>query len=393
MMHFRSRRMSDLVTAVCLPTTLVLYLHLLVISPGEPPSSAGPPSVSAPLSLPSSPGLSPVPSSSGHNVRQPPSSASPSPQGPPLRNYVPLPASSSYSPTTSVRVPPPLNISGSGHQDLVLVTTLLRCGTTTLSSLLRALRKTNNFTLVADPPRKAELVHIPSMKVQKMIAERVFDLKEPSAVMQTFSFINYTRLGYAPTPLQVSLIRDPVERAISWFYHYRAPFSLVERHNRFPETKLPTRAYLKKDLESCLRDRNDAECRYVPGRQTLGHTIEFFCGHTSDCTTFGDEEALRKAKATVESSFAVVGVLEDMNKTLAVLEHYVPRFFSGATKAYYDRIHGNQLLTNQNFYKPRVETHAREFLRRNFSVELEFYNFCRQRLDQQYRALQLDIST
>ena len=44
---------------------------------------------------------------------------------------------------------------------------------------------------------------------------------------------------------------------------------------------------------------------------------------------------MRKAKENVEKHYAVVGLLEDLNKTLTVLEHYVPRFFKGALDTYY----------------------------------------------------------
>lgn len=44
--------------------------------------------------------------------------------------------------------------------------------------------------------------------------------------------------------------------------------------------------------------------------------------------------ALERAKRAVEESYAVVGVLEDLNSTLTVLEHYIPRFFQGATHVF-----------------------------------------------------------
>ena len=44
---------------------------------------------------------------------------------------------------------------------------------------------------------------------------------------------------------------------------------------------------------------------------------------------------MRRAMHNVESHYAVVGVLEDLNKTLTVLEHYVPRFFKGALNTYW----------------------------------------------------------
>lgn len=45
--------------------------------------------------------------------------------------------------------------------------------------------------------------------------------------------------------------------------------------------------------------------------------------------------ALERAKHAVESQYAVVGVLEDLNTTLSVFEKYIPRFFSGAAEVYY----------------------------------------------------------
>lgn len=50
---------------------------------------------------------------------------------------------------------------------------------------------------------------------------------------------------------------------------------------------------------------------------------------------FNTVGALEKAKYAVESQYAVVGVLEDLNMTLSVLENYIPRFFRGASQVYH----------------------------------------------------------
>ena len=50
---------------------------------------------------------------------------------------------------------------------------------------------------------------------------------------------------------------------------------------------------------------------------------------------------MRKAKENVEKHYAVVGVLEELNKTLTVLEHYVPRFFKGAKDVYWSECISN----------------------------------------------------
>ena len=117
---------------------------------------------------------------------------------------------------------------------------------------------------------------------------------------------------------------------------------------------------------------------------------------------------MRKAMENVEKHYAVVGVLEDLNKTLTVLEHYIPRFFKGAKDVYYSKcvtlaenisntfsvFSSDQIQKfskiNRNIYKPPVREDVKEIVRQNFTRELEFFDFCKQRLHKQYLALNLD---
>ena len=66
---------------------------------------------------------------------------------------------------------------------------------------------------------------------------------------------------------------------------------------------------------------------------------------------------MQKAKENVEKHYAVVGVLEELNKTLTVLEHYVPRFFKGALDTYWSK--------------------TKKCLNKNAIFTLFFLSFCR----------------
>lgn len=44
---------------------------------------------------------------------------------------------------------------------------------------------------------------------------------------------------------------------------------------------------------------------------------------------------------------------------------------------------------NKNLFKPPVSEEVKEIVRRNFTKEIEFYQFCRQRLHKQLIALRL----
>lgn len=110
----------------------------------------------------------------------------------------------------------------------------------------------------------------------------------------------------------------------------------------------------------------------------------------------------------MEREYAVVGTWEHTNETLAVLEAYVPRYFADASKMYYCKYSHQYLLgicyidlfasfaagmhgekANDNPMKPRIRSEIIDMVRRNFTREIEFYQFCRQRLHKQYLALKL----
>ena len=61
------------------------------------------------------------------------------------------------------------------------------------------------------------------------------------------------------------------------------------------------------------------------------------------------------AKKNIEKHFGVVGVLEDFNKTLTVLENYIPMFFRGVTKVYWSKFSWikRKIVTETYFRKSR----------------------------------------
>lgn len=65
----------------------------------------------------------------------------------------------------------------------------------------------------------------------------------------------------------------------------------------------------------------------------------------SICRPFNTAGALERAKYAVESQYAVVGVLEDLNTTLTVFEKYIPKFFAGVTDIYYGNLFGAAALS------------------------------------------------
>ncbi|KAG5309400.1 PIPE sulfotransferase, partial [Acromyrmex insinuator] len=283
-----------------------------------------------------------------------------------------------------------LNNTKRADRQVLFFNRVPKVGSQTFMELLRRLSIRNAFSFNRDRVQRVETIRLAPIE-QLHLARMVSSYSEPSVYVKHVCFTNFTEF-HLPEPIYINIVRDPVERVISWYYYVRAPWYYVERKQIFPDLPLPDPNWLKKDFESCVL-KDDRECRYLQGeihegigdhrRQTL-----FFCGHSEKCTPFNTVGALERAKLAVEKHYAVVGVLEDINTTLTVLENYVPRFFQGATDVYYDQVNSFTRI-NRNFFKPPVSEEVKNLVRSNFTREVEFYQFCKQRLYRQYRALKL----
>jgi len=81
----------------------------------------------------------------------------------------------------------------------------------------------------------------------------------------------------------------------------------------------------------------------------------------------------------VVKHYAVVGVLELWDETLEVLEDTLPFFFKGASEMYRNKYNQVRKMA-QNFHKGFVSEEVKDIVRKNFTREIEFYEFCKQRL-------------
>ncbi|XP_023348685.1 heparan sulfate 2-O-sulfotransferase pipe [Eurytemora carolleeae] len=287
--------------------------------------------------------------------------------------------------------PMELNNTRKAVKETLFFNRVPKVGSQTTMELLKSLAIKNNFHYHKDRTQKVETIKL-SNSEQKHLSKLVNSFSPPSVYVKHVCFTNFTKYGL-PMPIYVNMVRDPVERVISWYYYVRAPWYFVERKRAFPDLPLPNPNWLRKDFETCVRT-NDPECRYLPAMKRDGfgdhrRQTMFFCGHEEDCTGFNTEVAMKKAKENVERHYAVVGVLEELNKTLTVLEHYVPRFFKGALETYWNEVHIFSKI-NRNLYKPKVEEATKDIVRQNFTRELEFFDFCKQRLHKQYLAITLN---
>ena len=194
-----------------------------------------------------------------------------------------------------------------------------------------------------------------------------------------------------------------MERIISWFYYIRAPWyhltafdgdrneTVVQQTAPF----LPIRQ-LKQTMEECFSGGGgrQSHCSLRPGMSVHGDPgmpefasqMTFFCGNAPECDEFDGEAMLKRSVENVERYFAVVGVLEDLDASVRILEALLPRYFSGAAEILATQ--PTERHKNRNIYKQAQSREFRAALAANLTRELEFYHFCRQRLRKQMALIQ-----
>ena len=180
----------------------------------------------------------------------------------------------------------------------------------------------------------------------------------------------------------------------------------------------PPESWFKKDLSECILS-GDLECQFNPEtRSRMEQQLTYFCGSSPECQVVGNRAALQKAKYNAEKYYSVIGVVSDLESSLFVMEHYLPRYFKNAKLIYkmlglaninnkkkspwksykrllrrrphvMDDIRHNagggskKFRKNKTRIKQELSPEARAVLEANMTLEYEFYNFVQERLRQQ----------
>ncbi|XP_030570710.1 heparan sulfate 2-O-sulfotransferase pipe-like isoform X2 [Drosophila novamexicana] len=286
-----------------------------------------------------------------------------------------------------------LNNTPRAQLDTLFFNRVPKAGSEKLMELLKLLANRNKFQARRDPKHLFETILMDTGFARNLLKAEILNCSTANSYTKHVAFLNFAAFGH-PWPIYINLVRDPVERLVSWFYYARAPWYLADRVNAFgSDYKIPTLEWLQKDFNRCILE-HDPECVYEQldtgnlgdhRRQTL-----FFCGQQAElCMPFNSQKAMQQAKRNVENRYAVVGTWEDTNTTLSVLEAYIPRYFAGAKDVYY-AMRRDMENVNRNAFRPTISEQARSVLIRNLTQEIEFYQFVRQRLNKQHIALQLE---
>ncbi|CAH0557068.1 unnamed protein product [Brassicogethes aeneus] len=205
--------------------------------------------------------------------------------------------------------------------------------------------------------------HILSLDNQFKFVKNVTNWKsiKPALYHGHFAFVDFSKFG-VPKPLYINIIRKPLDRFISYYYFVRygdnfRPYLIRRKHGNtvsFDEC-------VSKSLPDC--DPNN-----------IWLQIPFFCGHSANCWKPGNKWALNEAKKNLVNNYLLVGVTEELNDFIDILEHTLPTVFNGSLHHY---LNSNKSHLRQTVQKEMPSEKTIVKLRQSMALQMEneFYEF------------------
>ncbi|XP_033635408.1 uronyl 2-sulfotransferase-like isoform X4 [Asterias rubens] len=203
-----------------------------------------------------------------------------------------------------------------------------------------------------------------------------------------FGYINYE---WPSPPMVISLVRDPVERLMSSYYYSMygdneksaATLSYVKSmRSKMAQamggnTTVPT-------LSECILQ----DLPFCTDHKRLFTTLKYFCGNDLRCSNLS-EWTYNQTVKNIDASLAV-GLTEEFEDYLRVLEQLVPSLFEGLVTIYKKPSSveaGKTYATKTKHHKEPLTPQAQEKLLHVLQMEYRIYNYIKNRFHQLKKEL------
>lgn len=176
------------------------------------------------------------------------------------------------------------------------------------------------------------------------------------------AFVDFSRFGTAQKPLYINIVREPLDRLVSYYYFLRfgddfRPHLVRKKHG----DKITFDECVQKKLPDCHPNN-------------MWKQIPFFCGHSPDCWKIGNEWALAEAKRNLHENYFLVGVTNEISEFVQVLEETLPTFFRGAVNIFETSNKSHLRKTSQK-RDPLEETVNKIKTSKIWKMENELYEY------------------
>jgi len=243
-----------------------------------------------------------------------------------------------------------------------------KTASTTFMHLPYELCEENNFNVLL-----MNISHPHSMTWEDRIffAKNVSHWKEklPALYHGHFAYFGVENMGVHTSNTKfvyINIVRQPLERLISYYYFLRYG-------DDYRKNKIRSRMGDKHTFDECVAN-GLPDCE----PKKLWQQVPWFCGHHKKCWSDpGNRWALEQAKSNLVNKYFLVGLTEELETFVDLMELSMPRFFKGAGVLF--RSSENNKHIRKTIHKDPVSQQTINVLKetRVWKAEMEFYEFAK----------------
>lgn len=249
--------------------------------------------------------------------------------------------------------------------DLVVIYNRVpKTGSTSFVNLAYDLCKRNKFHVLH--LNVTANMHVLSLPNQLRFVNNVtsWQAVKPALYHGHLAYLDFARYQQAGTrsPLYINIVRRPLDRLVSYYYFLRYG-------DNYRPGLVRRKSGDKVTFDECV-EKQQADC----DPRLMWLQIPFFCGHHAECWNAESAWALDQAKRNLVEKYFLVGITEQMQEFVELLEMTMPRIFNGSLDQY---LHSNKshLRQTQSKLEPQEGTVKAIEETVVWRMENEFYEF------------------
>lgn len=260
---------------------------------------------------------------------------------------------------------------------VVLFSAPQKCAGRTIYELVEYISNLTRSAVTRDSIMNIDSVWPPNVSaadiVPRIVRERVHTSQPLDFIYTHLSFVEFGNDSLSPS--YVSIVRDPFERARSFYYFKRYGDTMQMTEDAKLWRQRMEKMNLSKDsYDDCVMSQR-LEC---VGERSQFELIRHFCGYSEECYR-KPETVLEIAKRNIENHYAIVGITEEFDDFLSCLEVLFPVHFNNASKFYNTETFKKIVYSTRTKIKLPASSATKNIMLPKLKYEYELYYFIKQR--------------